>query len=57
MSRSSLGGVDILAQHPAALTHRPLPDGARPTDDIIRFPIGLESVEDLIVDISQALKG
>jgi len=53
----SLGGVDTLAQHPAALTHRPVPDGARPSDDIIRFSIGLESVEDLIVDISQALKG
>ena len=51
----SLGGVDTLAQHPAALTHRPVPDDARPTDDLVRFSIGLEDPADIIADIDQAL--
>ncbi len=51
----SLGGVDTLAQHPAALTHRPVPDDARPTDDLVRFWIGLEDPADIIADIDQAL--
>lgn len=53
----SLGGFDTLAQHPAALTHRPVAEHARPTEDIVRFSIGLEAVEDIIADIDQALRG
>lgn len=51
----SLGSTDTLAQHPAALTHRPVPDDARPTDDLVRFSIGLEDPADIISDIDQAL--
>lgn len=51
----SLGGVDSLVQHPAALTHRPVAAEARPGADILRLSIGLEHVDDLIADLEQAL--
>jgi methionine-gamma-lyase len=51
----SLGGVDSLIQHPAALTHRPVPADARPDSDIVRLSIGLESPDDLRRDLEQAL--
>lgn len=51
----SLGGVDSLIQHPAALTHRPVAPDARPGADIVRLSIGLESPEDLIADLSAGL--
>jgi methionine-gamma-lyase len=51
----SLGGVDSLIQHPAALTHRPVPADARPDADILRLSIGLEHVDDLVADLEQAL--
>ncbi|GAA3899315.1 trans-sulfuration enzyme family protein [Microbacterium invictum] len=53
----SLGGVDSLVQHPAALTHRPVAPEARPGADILRLSIGLEHVDDLIADLAQALDG
>lgn len=51
----SLGGVDSLVQHPAALTHRPVAPSARPGADILRLSIGLEHIDDLIADLAQAL--
>ncbi|MHA7271754.1 trans-sulfuration enzyme family protein [Arthrobacter sp. HLT1-20] len=51
----SLGGVDSLIQHPAALTHRPVAPEARPSANLVRLSIGLEGVEDLIADLDQAL--
>ncbi|MGV9195047.1 trans-sulfuration enzyme family protein [Microbacterium sp. MC2] len=51
----SLGGVDSLIQHPAALTHRPVAPEARPGADILRLSVGLEHVDDLIADLAQAL--
>jgi len=53
----SLGGVDSLIQHPAALTHRPVPVEARPDADLVRLSIGLEDPEDLAADLAQALEG
>jgi len=53
----SLGGVDSLLQHPAALTHRPVAPEARPDGGILRLSIGLEHVDDLVADLSQALDG
>ncbi len=50
----SLGGVDSLIQHPAALTHRPVPADARPDADVLRLSIGLENAGDLIADLAQA---
>lgn len=52
----SLGGVDSLIQHPAALTHRPVAAQARPHADILRLSIGLEDPEDLVADLDQALR-
>ena len=51
----SLGGVDSLIQHPAALTHRPVPAEARPAADVLRLSIGLESAQAIIADLEQAL--
>ena len=51
----SLGGVDTLIQHPAALTHRPVPPEARPSAGLLRLSVGLESVDDLLADLDQAL--
>ncbi len=51
----SLGGVDSLVQHPAALTHRPVPPEARPDAGLVRLSIGLEDVDDLLADLSHAL--
>jgi len=50
----SLGGVDSLIQHPAALTHRPVPADARPDADVLRLSIGLENAGDLIADLEKA---
>ncbi|BAH55469.1 trans-sulfuration enzyme family protein [Rhodococcus opacus] len=51
----SLGGVDTLVQHPASLTHRPVEPSARPGAGVVRISVGLEHVEDLLADITQAL--
>jgi len=51
----SLGGVDSLVQHPAALTHRPVAPEARPGADILRLSIGLEDPADLQADLARAL--
>ena len=51
----SLGGVDSLVQHPAALTHRPVAAKARPPQGLVRFSIGLEDADDLIADLDAAL--
>ncbi len=55
----SLGGVESLIEHPALMTHASLPAEIRDkigiTDGLIRLSVGIESVEDLIDDILQAL--
>ena len=55
----SLGGVESLIEHPALMTHASLPAEIRDkigiTDGLIRLSVGIESVEDLIDDIHQAL--
>ncbi|MCR2784418.1 MULTISPECIES: PLP-dependent aspartate aminotransferase family protein [unclassified Microbacterium] len=53
----SLGGVDSLIQHPAALTHRPVAATARPSAALLRLSIGLEDVQDLRGDLDAALHG
>jgi len=56
----SLGGVETLIQHPASMTHAGISAAARAeagiTDDLVRYSIGIENVEDIIEDLSQALK-
>ncbi len=51
----SLGGVDSLVQHPAALTHRPVAPDARPSPGVVRLSIGLEHPADLVADLERAL--
>ncbi|GAB3942151.1 PLP-dependent transferase [Kribbella albertanoniae] len=52
----SLGGVDTLIQHPAALTHRLVEATAKPSDALLRLSLGLEDPEDITADLEQALK-
>jgi methionine-gamma-lyase len=52
----SLGGVDTLIQHPAALTHRPVAEAARPGEGILRLSIGLEDPSDIIADLAEGLR-
>jgi cystathionine beta-lyase/cystathionine gamma-synthase len=55
----SLGGVESLISHPAAMTHAAVPAADRQTmgitDGLVRLSVGIEDVEDLIEDIDQAL--
>ena len=55
----SLGGVESLVEHPAIMTHASLPLDVRTklgiSDSFIRFSVGLESLDDLKKDLSQAL--
>lgn len=52
----SLGGVDTLIEHPAALTHRVVAQDAQPGGGVLRLSVGLESADDLIADLQQALR-
>ena len=56
----SLGGIETLIQHPASMTHSGVNKEeklkAGITDGLVRLSIGIEDVEDLIDDLSQALK-
>jgi methionine-gamma-lyase len=51
----SLGGVDTLIQHPAALTHRLVAPEAKPAENLLRLSLGLEDPQDLTTDLAQAL--
>ncbi|WP_222564482.1 trans-sulfuration enzyme family protein [Novilysobacter antarcticus] len=55
----SLGSVDSLIQHPAGLTHRLLDEATRRatgiTAGLLRVSAGIEHVDDLWADLSQAL--
>jgi cystathionine gamma-synthase len=52
----SLGGVESLIEHPARMTHASTADApfAAPRN-LIRLSVGIESVDDLIADLEQAL--
>jgi len=55
----SLGGVETLISHPATMTHASVPAETRArigiTDGLVRISAGIEDVEDLKEDLSQAL--
>jgi cystathionine beta-lyase/cystathionine gamma-synthase len=55
----SLGGVESLISHPATMTHASVPVERRTalgiTDGLVRISAGLEDIEDLQEDLSQAL--
>ena len=56
----SLGGVESLASHPASMTHASIPREIREkvgiTDGLIRLSVGIESADDLIADLTQAIE-
>ena len=55
----SLGGVESLIGHPATMTHASIPKEEREktgvVDSLIRLSVGIEDVEDLISDLTDAL--
>lgn len=55
----SLGGVESLVCHPASMTHTSIPEETRKeigiTDTLIRLSVGIEGIDDLLVDLEQAI--
>src|SRR5437773_2949099 len=55
----SLGGVETLISHPATMTHASVPADRRTalgiTDGLVRISAGIEDLDDLTEDLSQAL--
>ena len=55
----SLGGVESLVCHPATMTHASIPADIRKkvgiTDGLIRLSVGIENIEDILEDITQAI--
>jgi len=55
----SLGGVETLIEHPASMTHAGMSEADRLeggiTAGLVRYSVGIEDVEDLIRDLSDAL--
>jgi len=56
----SLGGVESLIQHPASMTHAGISKEhkikAGITDELVRYSMGIEDVEDIINDLKNALE-
>jgi cystathionine beta-lyase/cystathionine gamma-synthase len=54
----SLGGVESLINHPASMTHASIPKEVREkhgvTDSLIRLSVGIEAVDDLLIDLRSA---
>jgi methionine-gamma-lyase len=55
----SLGGVETLIEHPASMTHAGMSEADRLeggiTAGLVRYSVGIEDVEDLVADLSDAL--
>lgn len=55
----SLGGYESLVEIPSIMTHASVPEEQRKilgiSDNLIRLSVGLESVEDLVKDLTDAL--
>lgn len=56
----SLGAVETMITHPATMTHVDVPKDERYarglTDGLVRISVGIEDVEDIIGDLTQALE-
>ncbi len=56
----SLGGVESLVNHPAIMTHASIPADRRAalgvTDNLVRLSVGVEDVEDLRNELTEALE-
>ena len=55
----SLGGVESLVEHPAIMTHASVPEEIREkigiVDGLVRLSVGIETVDDLLIDLEAAL--
>ncbi|AEE47072.1 cystathionine gamma-synthase [Cellulomonas fimi] len=52
----SLGGVESLIEHPGRMTHGSVAGTALEVpDDLVRLSVGIEDVDDLLVDLDRAL--
>ena len=55
----SLGGIESLANYSAMMTHEAFPENLRlkigVTDNLIRLSVGIEHIDDLLADLSNAL--
>jgi methionine-gamma-lyase len=55
----SLGGVESLIEHPASMTHKGIPEDEQRrqgiTAGLVRLSAGCEDLDDLVVDLTQAL--
>jgi cystathionine gamma-lyase/cystathionine beta-lyase len=55
----SLGGVESLINHPATMTHASIPkierEKAGVVDNLLRISVGVEDIEDLLIDLDSAL--
>ena len=55
----SLGGVESILSHPATMSHSALPPALRRrlgvADGLLRLSVGMEDLDDLLADLSQAL--
>jgi cystathionine gamma-synthase len=52
----SLGAVESLIEHPGLMTHASVAGTANEVpDDLVRLSVGIEDVDDLLADLSQAL--
>ena len=56
----SLGSVESLAEHPATMTHQCIPAEVRKQlgidDGLIRLAVGIEHIDDILADLTQALE-
>lgn len=54
----SLGGVESLINHPAAMTHASIPKEIREArgigDGLVRLSVGIEHIDDLLIDLRHA---
>jgi len=57
---ANVGDAKTLIIHPASTTHQQLTDeekqAAGVTDDLVRLSVGLESADDIISDLDQAIE-
>jgi cystathionine gamma-synthase len=54
----SLGGIESLIEHPGRMTHASVAGSALEVPaDLVRLSVGIETVDDLLADLEQALGG
>ncbi len=55
-----MGSVESQAEHPVTMTHQGVPAEIRKQlwidDGLIRLSIGIENIDDIIADLTQALE-